>query len=120
VEGADLAEAGGAGHILSRIDDVIAERIAHPREGAYTNYLVNSGVDKILKKLGEETTEVVIAAKNESGEELRGETADLLFHLLVLLRARNLPLDEVWNELEGRFGRAPRMRKTSSRRADES
>lgn len=105
----EVSENDGVGHILSRVDRVIADRIANPKPDAYTNYLLNEGVDKILKKVGEESTEVVVAAKNDSDDELRGEVADLLFHLLVLLRARNLPLDAVWKELDARFGRAPRQ-----------
>jgi phosphoribosyl-AMP cyclohydrolase / phosphoribosyl-ATP pyrophosphohydrolase len=104
----ELAEAISAGHVLSRVEGIVAERMREPREGSYTSYLFSAGLDKILKKVGEEATEVVIAAKNGAADELRAEAADLVFHLLVLLCARNLPLDEVWNELEGRFGRAPR------------
>ena len=65
---------------------------------------------RICFATGEEATEIVIAAKNDSGEEIRAETADLLFHLLVLFRARNLPLSEVWKELERRFGQTPKIR----------
>jgi phosphoribosyl-AMP cyclohydrolase / phosphoribosyl-ATP pyrophosphohydrolase len=114
-----LVESAGSGHILARVDEIIGERIRQPREGAYTNYLLDQGIDKILKKLGEETTEVVIAAKNDSPGDLRAETADLLFHLLVLLRARNLDLDAVWKELEARFGRAPGSRSDPSKRKSD-
>jgi phosphoribosyl-ATP pyrophosphohydrolase/phosphoribosyl-AMP cyclohydrolase len=85
-------------------------------DGSYTTYLLDKGLDKVLKKLGEEATEVVIAAKNEAPAELRAEVSDLLFHLIVLLRMRGLPLAEVWNELESRFGgptRVPGPRPTS-------
>jgi phosphoribosyl-AMP cyclohydrolase / phosphoribosyl-ATP pyrophosphohydrolase len=108
--GNELIEDEAAGHVVGRVDQVIADRIENPKPGSYTNYLLEQGVDKILKKVGEESTEVVIAAKNESVDELRGETADLIFHLLVLLRSRNLALDAVWKELDARFGRAPRAR----------
>jgi phosphoribosyl-ATP pyrophosphohydrolase/phosphoribosyl-AMP cyclohydrolase len=64
--------------------------------------LFDKGVDKILKKVGEEAGEVIIAAKNRSAEELRYEASDLLFHLMVLLREQKLPLDEVLNELDRR------------------
>lgn len=110
VDGDEVTDRPTGGHILSRVDEVIADRQLNPREGAYTNYLFDKGVDKILKKVGEESTEVVIAAKNDSPDELTSETADLLFHLLVLLRDRNLPLSSIWDELEARFGRAPRLR----------
>ena len=81
-----------------------ASASAERPEGSYTTYLFEKGLDKILKKVGEEATEVVIAAKNAASDELRAEAADLLFHLLVLLRARGLPLEAVWSELETRFG----------------
>jgi phosphoribosyl-AMP cyclohydrolase / phosphoribosyl-ATP pyrophosphohydrolase len=108
VDDGELAAAPGTGHILERVDRVIARRAEERPEGSYTTYLLEKGLDKVLKKLGEETTEVVVAAKNESDEELRAEVSDLLFHLLVLLRLRGLPLEEVWGELEARFGAAPR------------
>lgn len=88
--------------ILNRLESVIASREAEMPEGAYTTYLFEKGVDKILKKVGEEAGEVIIAAKNRSAEELRWEVSDLLFHLLVLLREQKLPLDEVLAELERR------------------
>jgi phosphoribosyl-ATP pyrophosphohydrolase/phosphoribosyl-AMP cyclohydrolase len=97
-------EAGNRFDILNRLESVIAAREAERPEGAYTTYLFEKGLDKILKKVGEETAEVIIAAKNRSQDELRYETADLLYHLLVLLREAKLPLDEVLNELERRHG----------------
>jgi phosphoribosyl-ATP pyrophosphohydrolase/phosphoribosyl-AMP cyclohydrolase len=117
VDGDRLIDAPGATHVLARVDEVIGDRLAEPSPGSYTNYLLESGIDKILKKLGEETTEVVVAAKNDSAGELRSEAADLIFHLLVLLRARGLPLDELWGELEERFGRTPRTRSAVSERS---
>jgi phosphoribosyl-ATP pyrophosphohydrolase/phosphoribosyl-AMP cyclohydrolase len=108
VRDGELEEAGTPGHILAAVDLVVAERQASPRDGSYTSYLFAQGTDKILKKLGEEATEVVIAAKNATPEELAAEAADLLFHLVVLLRARNLPMETVWKELGTRFGRVPR------------
>jgi len=107
------------GHILDRVDEAIEARRAQPREGSYTNYLFDKGVDKILKKVGEEATEVVVAAKNEDPVELRAEVADLLYHLLVLLRERNLPLGAVWKELDERFGRPPRARKPENTDTDD-
>lgn len=89
--------------IISQLESIIAKREAERPEGAYTTYLFEQGIDKILKKVGEETAEVIIAAKNRSPEELRYETADLLYHLLVLLREQKLPIDEVMNELKGRL-----------------
>src|SRR5690606_25910349 len=108
-----------AAHILGRVDEVIADRRANPREGAYTNYLFDQGLDKILKKVGEEATEVVVAAKNGDPRELTAETADLLFHLLVLLRERNLPVSSIWQELEDRFGKPSRPRPKPKEREEE-
>ncbi|WP_077619459.1 bifunctional phosphoribosyl-AMP cyclohydrolase/phosphoribosyl-ATP diphosphatase HisIE [Bacillus sinesaloumensis] len=88
--------------ILNELEKVIAEREAEMPEGAYTTYLFDKGVDKILKKVGEEASEVIIAAKNRDHEELKWEAADLIYHLLVLLREQKLPLDEVLTVLEKR------------------
>lgn len=88
--------------ILNTLEKVIAEREAEMPEGAYTTYLFSEGVDKILKKVGEEAAEVIIASKNRSHEELKWEAADLLFHLMVLLREQKLPLDEILLVLEER------------------
>ncbi|ABO68365.1 bifunctional phosphoribosyl-AMP cyclohydrolase/phosphoribosyl-ATP diphosphatase HisIE [Geobacillus thermodenitrificans] len=81
--------------ILNELEQIIAQRDAERPEGAYTTYLFEKGVDKILKKVGEEAAEVIIAAKNRSHDELKWEAADLLYHLLVLLREQKLPLDAV-------------------------
>jgi phosphoribosyl-AMP cyclohydrolase / phosphoribosyl-ATP pyrophosphohydrolase len=108
VEGGSVRPARELGHILARLERIVAQREVERPEGSYSTYLFDKGVDKILKKLGEETTEVVIAAKNQDASELRYEVADLLFHLLVLLRERGLPLQSVWGELESRFGLPPR------------
>ena len=88
--------------ILGELEQLIAARELERPEGSYTTYLFEKGVDKILKKVGEETAEVIIAAKNRSAEELRYEASDLIFHLLVLLREQKLPLDAVLTELQGR------------------
>ncbi|MGO0063528.1 bifunctional phosphoribosyl-AMP cyclohydrolase/phosphoribosyl-ATP diphosphatase HisIE [Brevibacillus fluminis] len=88
--------------IFGELESLIASREAERPEGSYTTYLFEKGVDKILKKVGEEAAEVIIAAKNRSHEELRYEAADLLFHLLVLLREQKLPLDSVLEELQKR------------------
>ncbi|EJL46827.1 histidine biosynthesis bifunctional protein HisIE [Brevibacillus agri] len=88
--------------ILGELEALIAAREAERPEGSYTTYLFEKGVDKILKKVGEEAAEVIIAAKNRSHEELRYEASDLIFHLLVLLREQKLPLDDVLTELQRR------------------
>lgn len=114
--GADvLVPAGDPRPVLDRVDAVVAARHRERPEGAYTTYLFERGTDKILKKLGEEATETVIAAKNGDPAELRAEAADLLFHLLVLLRDRGVPLAEVRAELDRRFGAAPREGATEDR-----
>ncbi|GAA4719163.1 bifunctional phosphoribosyl-AMP cyclohydrolase/phosphoribosyl-ATP diphosphatase HisIE [Brevibacillus fulvus] len=107
LSGQETAEAVDRGNgqrfaILNELEKLIAAREAEMPEGSYTAYLFEKGVDKILKKVGEEAGEVIIAAKNRSHEELRYEAADLLFHLLVLLREQKLPLDQVLRELENR------------------
>lgn len=88
--------------ILNTLETLLAERESELPEGSYTTYLFTEGVDKILKKVGEEAGEVIIAAKNRDHDELKWEVADLLFHLMVLLREQKLPLDEVLNVLEER------------------
>jgi phosphoribosyl-ATP pyrophosphohydrolase/phosphoribosyl-AMP cyclohydrolase len=110
-----LAPADDARPVLDRVDALLGERRAERPEGSYTTYLFAQGLDKILKKVGEEATETVIAAKNDDLGALRSEAADLLFHLLVLLRERGLPLADVWDELDTRFGRAPRPGSTDGR-----
>ncbi len=88
--------------ILSQLEKLIAEREATRPEGSYTTYLFKEGVDKILKKVGEEASEVIIAAKNRDKNELSWETADLLYHVLVLLKEQDLPLDDVLKVLKER------------------
>jgi phosphoribosyl-AMP cyclohydrolase / phosphoribosyl-ATP pyrophosphohydrolase len=110
IEDGALVPSTRRAHVLARIEAVVEDRSRNPLDGAYTTYLFEQGVDKILKKVGEEATEVVVAAKNESAEELASEVADLFFHLLVLLRARDVPLSAIWSVMEDRFGRPPRPR----------
>ncbi|MED3930587.1 bifunctional phosphoribosyl-AMP cyclohydrolase/phosphoribosyl-ATP diphosphatase HisIE [Priestia megaterium] len=88
--------------IINELEEVIAKREAEMPEGAYTTYLFDKGVDKILKKVGEEAGEVIIAAKNRDHDELKWEVADLLYHVLVLLREQKLPLDDVLSVLKER------------------
>ncbi|KWX74859.1 bifunctional phosphoribosyl-AMP cyclohydrolase/phosphoribosyl-ATP diphosphatase HisIE [Paenibacillus jilunlii] len=94
--------------VLGELEQVIAEREAERPEGAYTTYLFDKGVDKILKKVGEEASETIIAAKNKDNAELRLEVSDLIYHLLVLLQERKLPLDEIMDELSARHERPRR------------
>lgn len=87
---------------LSRLEATIAQRDAERTEGSYTTYLFEKGVEKIVKKIGEESAEVIIAAMKRDGKELRSEAADLIFHLMVLLREQGIPFDDVLTELEFR------------------
>ena len=87
---------------MRQLVSVIKSRKAEMPEGSYTTYLFSKGLDKILKKIGEETAETIIAAKNNSKGELTMESADLLYHLIVLLVNEGLELDEVLLELEKR------------------
>lgn len=88
--------------MITLLESLIAKREAERPAGAYTTYLFEEGVDKILKKIGEEAGEVIIAAKNRDPDELRWEASDLLFHLLVLLREQKLPFDDLMKELRKR------------------
>jgi phosphoribosyl-AMP cyclohydrolase / phosphoribosyl-ATP pyrophosphohydrolase len=88
--------------ILIDLEQIIDQREKERPEGAYTTYLFEEGVDKILKKVGEEASEVIIAAKNRSQEELKWEASDLLYHLFVLLREQELPFKEILNVLQER------------------
>jgi len=87
---------------LERLVDVIKTRKAEMPEGSYTTYLFSQGLDKILKKIGEESAETIIAAKNQSKSELTVESADLLYHLLVLFVNEGLEVEDVLAELEKR------------------
>ena len=89
---------------LNELYEIIKNRKAVPKEGSYTNYLFDKGLDKILKKVGEEATEVVIAAKNEDPQELVYETADVLYHLLVLLVEKGVSYEAILEELASREG----------------
>ncbi len=91
---------------LSDLDDVIGSRTGDDPEKSYTAFLLQAGVSTCAQKVGEEATETVIAAIGQSDEELIGESADLLYHLLVLLRSRGIGLDQVLAELERRTSRS--------------
>jgi phosphoribosyl-ATP pyrophosphohydrolase/phosphoribosyl-AMP cyclohydrolase len=91
--------------VLEELEQLIEERFKTRPEGAYTTYLFEKGLDKILKKVGEETAESIIAAKNNDNAELRYEVSDLIYHLLVLLRQQGLELDEIMEELQLRHER---------------
>ncbi len=90
------------GHMLTRLASTIARRAEERPEGSYTAKLLERGVAKISQKVGEEAVEVVVAANSEDDDRLASEAADLLYHLLVLLQARGVPLQRVWSVLEER------------------
>ena len=88
--------------MLKELYETIMDRKENPKEGSYTNYLLEKGTNKILKKVGEEATEIVIAAKEEGAKGLVGEIADLLYHLSVLMVEKEVDWDQVAVELEKR------------------
>lgn len=87
---------------LQGLYEVIKGRQENPQEGSYTCYLFEKGLDKILKKCGEECSEMIIAAKNMDNDELKNEISDLVYHMLVLMAQQNLSLEEVEEVLEQR------------------
>ncbi|AXY25785.1 bifunctional phosphoribosyl-AMP cyclohydrolase/phosphoribosyl-ATP diphosphatase [Suicoccus acidiformans] len=89
---------------LEMLEQTVAKKVRNPQPGSYTNYLVSEGLDKILKKVGEEAAEVIIAAKNQDREELIAETSDFLYHLLVLLNQQDVSLADVKAQLAERHG----------------
>ncbi|MCC4722784.1 bifunctional phosphoribosyl-AMP cyclohydrolase/phosphoribosyl-ATP diphosphatase HisIE [Salinicoccus sp. RF5] len=89
---------------LQTLEKIVDRKVENPEEGSYTKYLTEEGIDKILKKCGEEMTEVVIASKNGDREELIDETSDLLYHTLVLLKHQGVSLGDVEDRLEARHG----------------
>lgn len=88
--------------VFERVYGVILDRKAHPKEGSYTNYLFDKGIDKILKKLGEEATEIVIAAKNPNPNEIKYEISDFLYHMMVLMAEKGVTWEEITEELSKR------------------
>lgn len=88
--------------VFENVFNVILDRKIHPKEGSYTNYLFDKGIDKILKKLGEEATEIVIAAKNPNPDEIKYEISDFLYHMMVLMAEKNVTWEEITTELARR------------------
>lgn len=85
--------------VIHRIIDVIEKRRNNPAEGSYTTYLFNEGIDKVLKKVGEESSEVIIGAKNNDKEEIKWEIADLIYHTLVLMNMTEVSIEDIKNVL---------------------
>ena len=89
-------------HVFQNVYNVILDRKIHPKDGSYTNYLFDKGIDKILKKVGEECTEIVIAAKNPDREEIKYEISDFLYHVMVLMAEKGVTWEDITSELEHR------------------
>ena len=87
---------------LTQLSDILKQRNKERPEGSYTSTLFEGGLDRILRKVGEETGEVIIAAKNKDNNELKNEVADLLFHLLVLLENEDMSIEDILQVLEER------------------
>lgn len=98
----DYEEASNPLQVFEEVFDVIQDRKIHPREGSYTNYLFDKGIDKILKKLGEEATEIVIAAKNPNPDEVKYEISDFLYHMMVLMAQKGVSWEDITRELANR------------------
>ena len=88
--------------VFEIIYNTVVDRKENPKEGSYTNYLFDKGIDKILKKIGEEATEIVIAAKNPSAEETKYEISDFLYHMIVLMVEKGLNWEDIVKELASR------------------
>ena len=100
---------------LHTLYQVILDRKKNHQEGSYTCYLFDQGIDKICKKVGEESAETIIAAKNGVRADTVGEISDLIYHLMVLLVQQNIPLDAVLSELDRRstkIGNLKQMKQT--------
>ncbi len=89
---------------IEELYKIILKRKDKRKKGSYTNYLFDEGLDKILKKVGEESTEVIVAAKNSSKKDFVYETADLVYHLLVLMAEKNVSVEQLKKELGKRKG----------------
>ncbi len=88
--------------VLKEVYNIVVDRKANPKEGSYTNYLFQKGLDKILKKVGEEAAEVIIASKNTDSGNIKCEIADLMYHLCVLMVEKGVGMEDVFDELKGR------------------
>jgi phosphoribosyl-ATP pyrophosphohydrolase/phosphoribosyl-AMP cyclohydrolase len=98
----ETTQLSDSSYIIDEVYATIEERRKQPVEGSYTNYLFDKGLDKILKKVGEETAEVIIGAKNRDKDELIYELSDLVYHSLVLMVEQGIKPDDIKNELKRR------------------
>lgn len=102
-------------NIMKGLYDVVVERKVNPQEGSYTCYLFEKGLDKILKKVGEECAETIIAAKNADKDELSNEVCDLIYHLMVMMVESGVALEDIMTILDARrakIGNLKVMRQT--------
>jgi len=97
--------------VLTELYEVVTQRHENPQEGSYTCYLFDQGLDKILKKVGEESAETIIAAKNGIKEDTVGEISDLLFHLVVMMKNEGITPDDVKAELSKRHQKSGNLKK---------
>lgn len=104
--------------IMTNLYNRIKSRKDNPIEGSYTNYLFKKGINNILKKLGEESTEMIIASKEESKDEIIYEIADYIYHLMVLLVFKNIKLEEMFNELSKRYYNSEQFKKNHKKRKE--
>ena len=100
--------------VLQELYQVVLGRKSTPREGSYTCYLFDKGLDKILKKVGEECSETIIAAKNGRQEETVGEISDQIYHLMVMMAQQNIPLEAVLEELSRRSQKIGNLKQMKS------
>lgn len=96
---------------IKQLAEVIEKRKQNPEEGSYTCYLFEKGLDKVLKKCGEECAETIIAAKNEDKEELKNEIADLVYHVLVLMSIKQVKVEEIEEILKQRSQKIGNLKK---------
>lgn len=102
IEGEELVLKEDLSYVMKQDEDTIIERKLSPQDGSYTNYLFDKGDDKILKKIGEEAAEVVIAGKNKDKEEIKYEVADLMYHLGVMLVHNDMTWQDIYEEMISR------------------
>ncbi len=103
--------------IINKIFYLVDDRRINPKEKSYTNYLLNEGIDKVCKKIGEEATEVVIASKNESKEDLINEICDLVYHTIILMNIKQINVEDVENKLKERY-KIPNNKKKFNKRGE--
>ena len=98
-------------NVLRDLYQVVLDRKEHHMEGSYTCYLFEKGLDKILKKVGEESAETIIAAKNDVPADTVGEISDLIYHLMVMMAEKDIPLEDVLCELARRSEKIGNLKK---------